>query len=269
MQAGPSGHAALLHVDLSLPFRVHGRREPPAEQLPLLRLQDGSVQVRSERQRSGPGRQLSLHSCPLPCRLMKRCCCCCILSRSRIATREEFGWRPITSSGRVKGPVQCVQIVASRASAHCYASSMAVPYWDLKGTLEAEMAEVAAGRAAAARAPFLAVTESAGPCAGGRHGLENISQLLQKQQRALLWASVQRALEAEAAEADAGNADALHAVAQKMVASCSLEAEGSQELGAMLLNLYLQAAQTGSTRGTGDLPAMAGNRGASSSSSCL
>ena len=72
LQAGPSGHAALLHVDLSLPFQVHG--EPPAEQLPLLRLQDGSVQVRSERQRSDPGRQPSLHTSSLPCWLMMRCC---------------------------------------------------------------------------------------------------------------------------------------------------------------------------------------------------
>lgn len=67
LQAGPSGHAALLHVDLSLPFQVRGRREPPAEQLPLLRLQDGSVQVRNERQRSDPGRQPSLQSIALPC----------------------------------------------------------------------------------------------------------------------------------------------------------------------------------------------------------
>ncbi|CAK0782778.1 hypothetical protein CVIRNUC_005973 [Coccomyxa viridis] len=151
LKAGPSGHAALLHVDLSLPFQVRGRREPPAEQLPLLRLQDGSVQVRNERQRSDPG---------------------------------------------------------------------------------------------------------------GGHGLEGISQLLQKQQRALLWASIQRALEAEAAEAEAGNADALHAVAQKMVATCSSEAEGSQELGAMLLSLYLKAVQAGSTKGAGQAspilkPAMA------------
>ena len=74
LQAGPLGHAALLHVDLSLPFQVHGRREPPAEQLPLLRLQDGSVQVRNERQRSDSGRQPSLQTLSLPCWLMMRCC---------------------------------------------------------------------------------------------------------------------------------------------------------------------------------------------------
>ena len=74
LQAGPSGHAALLHVDLSLPFQVRGRREPPAEQLPLLRLQDGSVQVRNERQRSDPGRQPSLYALSLPRWLMMRCC---------------------------------------------------------------------------------------------------------------------------------------------------------------------------------------------------
>ena len=74
LQAGPSGHAALLHVDLSLPFQVRGRREPPAEQLPLLRLQDGSVQVRNERQRSDPGRQPSLYTLSLPRWLMMRCC---------------------------------------------------------------------------------------------------------------------------------------------------------------------------------------------------
>ena len=73
LQAGPSGHAALLHVDLSLPFQVRGRREPPAEQLPLLRLQDGSVQVRNERQRSDPGRQPSLYTLSLPRWLMMRC----------------------------------------------------------------------------------------------------------------------------------------------------------------------------------------------------
>ena len=74
LQASPSGHAAMLHVDLSLPFQVCGRWEPPAEQLPLLRLQDGSVQVRSERQRSEPGRQPSLQTSSLPCWLMMRCC---------------------------------------------------------------------------------------------------------------------------------------------------------------------------------------------------
>ena len=74
LQAGPSGHAALLHLDLSLPFQVHGRREPPVEQLPLLRLQDGSVQVRNDRQRSDPGRQPSLYTLSLPRWLMMRCC---------------------------------------------------------------------------------------------------------------------------------------------------------------------------------------------------
>ena len=128
-----------------------------------------------------------------------------------------------------------------------------------EGTCEAVTAQAAAAaNAAAAHALIQAVTESAGHSAGSGHGLEGISQLLQKQQRALLWASIQRALEAEAAEAEAGNADVLHAVAQKMVASCSSEAEGSQELGAMLLKLYLKAVQAGSTNGAGDLSAMGG-----------
>ena len=130
----------------------------------------------------------------------------------------------------------------------------------LKCARGAEATEaVAAADAAAAHALTQAVTKSAaGHSAGGAQGLEGISQLLQKQQRALLWASIQRALEAEAAEAEAGNADALHAVAQKMVATCSSEAEGSQELGAMLLSLYLKAVQASSTKGAGDLPAMSG-----------
>jgi hypothetical protein len=46
---------APLQVDISLPFKVNGEREPPAEQLPLLRLPDGSVQVKQERQRMGTG----------------------------------------------------------------------------------------------------------------------------------------------------------------------------------------------------------------------
>lgn len=50
VQASPSGHAAPLQVDISLPFKIHGRREAPAEQLPLQRLPDGSVQIRHERQ---------------------------------------------------------------------------------------------------------------------------------------------------------------------------------------------------------------------------
>ena len=140
----------------------------------------------------------------------------------------------------------------------------------LNGACEAETAQAAAAAgAAAAHALTQAVTESAGHSAGGGHGLEGISQLLQKQQRALLWASIQRALEAEAAEAEAGSADALHAVAQKMVAICSAEAEGSQELGAMLLSLYLKAAQAGSTKGAGDLSAMGGTSHTASAVPCL
>jgi len=56
VQASPSGHAAPLHVDISLPFKVHGRRDPPAEQLPLLRLPDGSIKVRHERQHIDTGK---------------------------------------------------------------------------------------------------------------------------------------------------------------------------------------------------------------------
>ena len=140
----------------------------------------------------------------------------------------------------------------------------------LKGTCEAGAARAAAAAdAAAAHALIQAVAESAGRSAGGGHGLEGISQLLQKQQRALLWASIQRALEAEAAEAEAGNADALHAVAQKMVATCSSEVEGSQELAAMLLSLYLKAVQAGSAKGAGDLPAMGGTSNTPSPVPCL
>ena len=134
---------------------------------------------------------------------------------------------------------------------------------------EAEAAAAAAADAAAVHALTQAVTKSAGYSAGGGHGVEGISQLLQMQQRALLWASVQRALDAEAAEAEAGNADALHAVVRKMVASCSSEAEGSQELGAMLLSLYLKAVQAGSTKGTGNLSAMVGTSDTSLPVPCL
>ena len=55
VQASPSGHAAPLQVDISLPFKIHGRREKPAEQLPLQRLPDGSVEIRHERQRIDAG----------------------------------------------------------------------------------------------------------------------------------------------------------------------------------------------------------------------
>ena len=55
LQASPSGHAAPLQVDISLPFKVRGRREALAEPLPLQRLPDGSVQVGHERQRADAG----------------------------------------------------------------------------------------------------------------------------------------------------------------------------------------------------------------------
>lgn len=58
LQASPPGHAAPLQVDISLPFKVHGRREPPAEQLPLQRLPDGSVHIRHQRQRADAGKPL-------------------------------------------------------------------------------------------------------------------------------------------------------------------------------------------------------------------
>lgn len=73
VQASPPGHVAPLQVDISLPFKVGGARKPPAEQLPLLRLPDGSVQIKHERQRTGagvarsavPGR-LMAHACKAP-----------------------------------------------------------------------------------------------------------------------------------------------------------------------------------------------------------
>lgn len=73
VQASPPGHVAPLQVDISLPFKVGGAREPPAEQLPLLRLPDGSVQVKHERQRAGAGVArsavpgcLMVHACKAP-----------------------------------------------------------------------------------------------------------------------------------------------------------------------------------------------------------
>ena len=70
VQASPPGHVAPLQVDISLPFKVCGAREPPAEQLPLLRLPDGSVQVKHERQRTGAG---VAHSAVLGCLMVHVC----------------------------------------------------------------------------------------------------------------------------------------------------------------------------------------------------
>ena len=79
--------------------------------------------------------------------------------------------------------------------------------------------------------------------------LDEICKLLHKEQRKLLWASVKRALETEAAEMEAG--DTMHALIQKMVSSAALESPGTQELAAMLLDCYLKASQANCSRGRG------------------
>ena len=79
--------------------------------------------------------------------------------------------------------------------------------------------------------------------------LDGIFKLLHKEQRKLLWASVKRALEVEAAEMEAG--DTTHALIQNMVSSAASESPGTQELAAMLLDCFLKASQADCSRGRG------------------
>ena len=78
--------------------------------------------------------------------------------------------------------------------------------------------------------------------------LDGISALLHKEQRKLLWAAVKRALEAEVPEAEA---DTAHALIQKMISCAVSECPGTQDFAAMLLEMYLVAAQAGTRKAGG------------------
>ena len=73
----------------------------------------------------------------------------------------------------------------------------------------------------------------------GRADVQAVHAQLHARQRRLLWASVQRVLEAEAVDADAGGSG--HEVAAQLVSRASVQ--GS--LGALLLGLYLQCLDGG------------------------
>ncbi len=79
--------------------------------------------------------------------------------------------------------------------------------------------------------------------------LDGISGLLHREQRKLLWASLRRALEAEAAQTEG---DAAHALVQKLVSCAASEAPGTQELAALLLDMYLEAVQAGKSKARGE-----------------
>ena len=190
MQASPTGHAAPLQVDISLPFKVHGRREAPAEQLPLQRLPDGSVQIRHERQRADTG----------------------VLAQPPKALHQDNAWTWVAYNFlKPTPPIAQVQ----RTIMYLHRAS-----------------------------PFIF-------CAGldMQHRLDGISRLLHREQHKLLWASLRRALEAEAAQTEG---DAAHALVQKMVFCAASEAPGTQELAAMLLDMYLEAVEAGRSKARGE-----------------
>ncbi len=83
-----------------------------------------------------------------------------------------------------------------------------------------------------------------------QHRLHGITTLLHREQRKLLWAALKSVLEAEATEAEG---EAAHALIQKMVSCAASESADTQELAAMLLEMYLEAAQAGSTKAGGNL----------------
>ena len=62
-------------------------------------------------------------------------------------------------------------------------------------------------------------------------------------------ASLRRALEAEAAQTEG---DAAHALVQKLVSCAASEAPGTQELAALLLDMYLEAVQAGKSKARGE-----------------
>ena len=83
-----------------------------------------------------------------------------------------------------------------------------------------------------------------------QQSLDGISRLLHREQRKLLWASLKHVLEAEATETDS---DAAHALIQRMVSCASSESPGTQELAAILLEMFLEAAHAGSSTAAGGL----------------
>lgn len=89
-------------------------------------------------------------------------------------------------------------------------------------------------------------------CAGldMQQSVDGISGLLRTEQRKLLWASLKRVLEAEAAET---GGDAAHALIQRMISCAVSESPGTQKFAAILLEMFLKAAQAGSNTVTGEL----------------